>query len=810
MLYVPSLRKAALDKALSIAREQTGLDIDLGDIYLSPFHHSPLTLYYAYKGEADLPLEVNIDSLFVGHRGQDTLLYAHALRLKATAMTSQSNGDLMATPIVVEHLQLDETTLHSDSMIAAVGIDAVIGHLELNSPDLNIAEGKYPLHGLRLNDAFIGIDLRDTPPDTTAQDTTPMLMAFDVPDGEMHNLRFRLTPMNLGISSRTLKTNVLADVGGNKYDARRIDIGRTKFAIGDLSLPIDTFYGNACVDLNHNLITSRGLHVRSDEMDAKADLSTTEMDLATMRVMANADAEYQGSKVRLQATYDIDDEAYDAHVDIEKVNLAAFMPDSKPVVIAGEIDAKGKGLDPTSRAVRSKLNVHLTDAIYDNINVSGMRLNAELADGTVDGNLHLPVAMSGDSMQVSAQTEHQFRVADFMTVEKIRVNYNTQMRDVKAHVAGEDFYTKQLNVSFATGTTTALNLKTDGLDIDVTSPMHVMTLLDKTQPLLNAVNDSAVMTPLTTLADLTMLDTLREQIPAINAKIALRQGSPAQSMLEKMGFDIDRIDLSLHSDSAQTELALEAAIPEIGQTTNAQRPTTNDERPTTDVRLPAAVAALHVAMTNDSTNASFCAHTKLTDGAMALHGLKTDAYLWFDVNRKGNDLNGVGRLATDSISFGGQHFGNSAVNMLLARSETYPNAIRANVQLDDVPLNIVESFIQMEDLDLRGAIRAQAMIDGLPNRFDLSAEVLPIGVAAQYKPYEVELRLGETPIVMQHNHIDFNGLPIYGADSTYLSLKGGLDLDSMRLYRGWRRKYRRHAVLVVSGDVLLVGVDRPP
>ena len=42
VLYVPSLRKVALDKALSIAREQTGLDIDLGDIYLSPFH--PFTI----------------------------------------------------------------------------------------------------------------------------------------------------------------------------------------------------------------------------------------------------------------------------------------------------------------------------------------------------------------------------------------------------------------------------------------------------------------------------------------------------------------------------------------------------------------------------------------------------------------------------------------------------------------------------------------------------------------------------------------------------------------------------------------------
>ena len=89
VLYVPALRKATLEKGLSVAREQTGMDIDLDDIYLSPFHHSPLTIYNAYKGKADLPLEVRIDSLFAGHRGQDTLICVQSLRLNAKLLTAQ-------------------------------------------------------------------------------------------------------------------------------------------------------------------------------------------------------------------------------------------------------------------------------------------------------------------------------------------------------------------------------------------------------------------------------------------------------------------------------------------------------------------------------------------------------------------------------------------------------------------------------------------------------------------------------------------------------------------------------------------------
>ena len=773
VLYVPALRKAALEKALPIAREKTGMDIDIGDIYLSPFHHSPIAFYRAYKGEADLPIEVNIDSLFVGHRGQDTLLHARMLRLKAVAKTSGfsfQESAFTALPIEVEHLQLNDLTLHSDTLIAPVGVNVILSELALSSPGLSIAKGEYPLHGLRLSDAYVGIELRDVPPDTTAQDTTPLLMAYNIPDGVMRNVHFALLPLGLHIRTDYVSTNTLADVGNSLYDARRLNAGGASLTLGSLYLPFDTLYGEARVDLAHSLITSHGLHARSEEIGATADLSATMLNLETMRVDVTGDADFRGSKAQLRGYYDIDDETYDMHVGVEKVDLSPFMKDSPPVVIAGEIDAAGKGIDPKSRAMRSRVKMHLKDAQYDNIDVSGMQLEAEVANQTVEGTLHLPFAMNGDSMQVAAQTEHQFRVAEFMKPERMCVDYSTQMQKVKAHVAGEDFQAEELDMHFTTDSTTALSMATDGLTVDMNSPMHVLTLLDKLQPLLSAVGDSTIMTPLTSLADLTMLDTLREKIPEMEAKIALRHGSPAQGMIEKTGLDINSIDLSLSSDSTRTDLALDASIPEISHPEDS-----------TALRLPAAKAAMRVEMTDGSTTASLTADSRLTDGAMSMKNLRTDANLRFDLKRTGNDLRGDGRLTLDEIAMGEMDLGSRTIDLSLARSELHKNALRADVQTDDIPLSIAKSFIQMDDLDLSGAIRAKASADGLPSDLDLSAEVLPIGVAALYKPYNVQLSLGETPIVMDHNKVDFNGLPIYGADSTYLALTGGLDMNSMQL-----------------------------
>lgn len=731
VLYVPSLRAKVLNKGLVVANEKTDYDIDLGRIYLSPFHHSPMVLYRAYKGQGDLPLEIQIDSLFVGHRGQDTLIYTHALRLKATAKTSQISNfqsQILNIPIEVDTLQLESTTFHSDSLIAAVGIDAIVGELNVSSPELIIAKGQYPLHGLRLNDANVGIDLRPTS-DTNAEanananDTTPMLMAFDAPDAQMRNIHFRLTPLNLDIRTNHLSTSVLADVGANLYDARRIDIGGLTFGLGNLRIPADTIYGNACVDLAKNHITSDGLHVRSDEMGARADLATTKMNLETMKVDVTGEAEYQGSQARLRASYDIDDEAYEATVHIDRVNLSPFLKDSTPVILAGDIEAQGRGINPHSRAMRSKVRVRMQDAVYNNINVSGLALDAEMENKTVEGTLHLPVSMKDSALAIQAQTEHQFRVLDFLTPDKMTVDYHTQMRKVRAHVAGEDFKAEHLTLDFATDSTTALDLNTQGLNLTAQSPIHVMTLIDRIQPLSSFDFSTAFE----------HLDSLCRILPPLQASLALRQGSSIQHYIDSARVELDQV-------------------------------------------------ALNVASTEERTDVALAVEARLTDGAMSFYNLCTDADLQFVLRREGRDLYGNGQLKLDSINYNNKELGSHDINMQIDPSSLYANALRASVYLDDVPLDLVNTFVSLPpDIDLDGAIRASATVDGLPHKTDISAEVKPLGVRAKYKPYDVGISLGRTPIIMHHNHVDLNGLPVYAADSTFLTLTGGLDLDSMRL-----------------------------
>ena len=254
VLVTPKARTAVLQRCVTEVNARTDWDVDLGRIYLSPFHQSPKMLYRAFKGEGELPVQIEIDSLFLGHRNRDTLGYIHSLRLQAL-LEKGENMELLARTIVVDRLSLDRTTFHSDTLIPAVGIDVVLKHLYTKSPELIVAKGQYPLHGLKLSDVNVGVTLRGAAaPKDTLSDTAPLPLCFDVQDGKLSNVHFALNPVGLQIGVDSLFTNVLVDVGGNRYDARQLDVQNLSLDLGTLHLPFDAIKGGALVDLNTNLI----------------------------------------------------------------------------------------------------------------------------------------------------------------------------------------------------------------------------------------------------------------------------------------------------------------------------------------------------------------------------------------------------------------------------------------------------------------------------------------------------------------------------------------------------------------------------
>lgn len=768
VLATPGIRSAALQKCMVVVGERTGMDVDLGRIYLSPFHHSPKILYQAYKGRGDLPVRIEIDSLFIGHRNLDTLLYVHALHLQG-CMMEDSLASLTGRDIIVDSLLLDGVTAHTDTLIKSIGLDIVLDRLQVKSPGINIDKGKYPLHGLRLSDVFVGVDLRGSSSDEP-KDTTSTPMAFDLPDALISNVRFLLSPLGLLVSADSLSTSVLADVGGNLYHARALCVRNISLKLNSLNLPFEAIDADARVDLDSNLIQSGMLRAGSDAFGAKAHLENTRLDLETMRVDLAGEADFMGSTANLKGFYDIDDEAYDMLVNVLNVDVGPFLGGSHKVSLTGDVHAQGQGIDIHSPDIKSKVAVRLADCRYDNIDASGIELDATLEGRKVDGNLILPLSMTGDSLRVRAKTKHRFSVTDFLTPRQIGVDYHSQINNLYAHAAGEDWNIDCLNLDFSTDTNTSLRAKTRGLSLDVQSPMHILCLTDKVQPLLGLVKDSSFVSGVTSLKDLTMLDTLRRRIPELSADFKLTKGSPVHPVIQRKGLDLNELSLSLESSPLSSDLALQASVPAVDNTADSAA-----------MRLPAARASMRINMTEGSTAASLKANTNITDGVLNLDNLAGDAALNLQVQRVGRQLNGKGHLSLDSLRFNDMSLGNRTADILIAPSQQYSNSLRADVRLDDIPTELVNGILGRDDIDLGGFIQAKAAADGLPSHMDVSAQVLPREVSVLYKPYDVKLSLGETPIVMTHNNVEINDLRIFGADSTYLSVNGGMNLDTKKL-----------------------------
>ncbi len=771
VLVTPGARTAVLRTCVAEINRRTDLDVDLERLYLSPFHQSPARLFRAFQGKSDLPLHIEIDSLYIGHRGMDTLVYVHRLRLLGRLQKGEDKN-LTDRTIEVERLRLDRTTFHSGPLISAVGVNVILKQLQARSPGLNIAQGKYPLQGLRLADVYVGIDLRDNPPDTTAdtvaKKTVPM--AFDIPDAELSNVHFVLNPLGLHILAGSLATDVLVDVGGNCYHARRLDIGGASLTLRSLYLPFDAIRGDARVDLNTGLIESKRLYARSETFGAKADLENSTLNLETMRVDVTGKADYRGSQADLSGYYDIDEESYDVQMTVGQVDASSFLKGGQPLKVTGRLHAQGTGINPRSPAMESQLSMHLTDCVYGPLDGSGLALDASLSRQSVNGTLFLPVAIQDSSLRLKASTHHRLRVSDFMAPERMGVDYHSQMENVDAHLAGEDFDIDRLQLDFATDSATSLNLTTAGLAVKAESPMHVLRLVEKVQPLLHFAADSTTLKSLTSLRDLTLLDTLKHLLPELRADIRLTKGSPVQPLIERMGLDIRAVALSFRSDARRSDLALDASIPGVVSPDDSAA-----------LRLPAASAALRLSLTEGRTDASLTARADIADGVMSVQNLSTNASLDFKLERDGSELNGAGQIVLDQLEYGGVNLGNRTADIRVTPSRTYEHAVRTDVRLNDIPLELVKSIIQIDDIDLGGFVRAKASADGLPAKMDISAEVLPLDVSATYKPYDIKLALGETPITMNHNQVDFRDFRIYGIDSTYLALNGGLDISKMRL-----------------------------
>lgn len=731
-LTIPSVQQKAATTAARILSDKIGIEASVGHFSVRP------------------PFNILLENVFAGDGQGDTLAFVGRLDARLRI-------DALPDSVAVRHLGVDNLTAHTGDLIPSLKIDGKVGKLSAGVEPFGLKEMTFPIKDAVLEDAALTLELisdRDSV-EVSPPDSSSLALAIDLLDITLRNVEFRLEPMGLNLDVGKAKTGALVDLGKSCYTVRTLDISDTFFGIGDFGLTVGSLAGDAVVDLGNSIISSEVLYASVPEMEAEAQLCGTRLDLEQMRVTTVGRGSFAGAPFSLDADYDIDDEIFNASLDIQRTDVAKIlkMPENE-LIVAGHIRAVGSGINPKDPAMRADVLVGLDSCRFNGIDVSGFKMNAGLNSGIVKGTILSPVHYSDSSATASLFLDAGFSANDFLG-KFPGIRLEATLGDIDARIPSDTLSISELKLDFKTARQMCdASISIPGIDLSANVPAHALEITSLLPSFSGGVK---------TLAG---IDSLIAAIPEINADLKIRQDNALRGLLRKRGFDLNRLSVDLRSAGSSRKLEVKLETPDLNG----------------EYRLPAMNAALAADLSGSKLGATLKFNSEVKDGLMSFRGIDSGIDLYTVVDRDGDNLKADGELKLADLVYDGKKIGDRNILFNLRPDSDNPNHFVANAHLDDIPVELAKQFVTFpEELDIQGRIRARAIASGLPDRMRIFAGVTPVDVAASYRPYDVRLCLSEQEITMEDNRINLNGLSLIGADSTSVSLDGGLDLNAMLL-----------------------------
>ena len=731
-LTIPSVQQKAATTAARILSDKIGIEASVGHFSVRP------------------PFDVLLKNVFVGDGQGDTLAFLGCLDARLRI-------DALPDSVAVRHFGIDNLTVHTGSLIPSLKIDGNVGRLSAGVKPFSLKEMAFPIKNAVLEDAAVTLELigDNAPEEESSQESGSTALAIDLQGIALRNVKFGLEPVGLKLDIDEVEASALIDLGASCYTVRSLNVADTDFSIGTFELSSCELKGDAVVDLGNSLISSEYLYAGVPGLQAEAELHGTRLDLEEMRVKAEGSGSFAGAGFSLLADYDIDDETFKANLDLERTDVAKILKMSgSELIVAGRVRASGIGINPADRKMTADVSVNLDSCRFNGINVSGVNLLASLRAGSVSGTISAPVHYADSSITAGLMLDSRFALKDFLG-KFPGMELDAELADIDARIPGDTLEISKLNLDFKTRenlSDVAVNMP--GISLSANVPAHALEIPSLIPSFSNA--------PKT----LDGLDSLLAEIPAINADLTVLQDNPLRGMLRKRGFDLKKLTAGLHSAGSSRNLKVSLKTPDLNG----------------EYRLPAMNADLTADMSGSRMNAALKFDSDIKDGLMSVHGIDSGVDLTAVLSRNGDNLKLDGDLKLAELVYDGKSIGDRNVLFNLRPDSNDPDHFVASARLDDIPVELAKQFATLpDDLDLQGKIRARAIVSGLPDKMKIFAGVTPVDVAATYRPYDAQLRLGEREITMKDDRINLNGLSLIGADNTSVVMNGGLDLNTMLL-----------------------------
>lgn len=205
-LYLPPVQRWAVNRLTAYIEKQTGLEVSIGSVHLSPLLDLKLGQVRVAKPPTDL---LNVDGALVD--------------LDLTRLLSGHVG--------VEAIELSKGRINTTDWIESLQMDGSIGNLRIVCDDIDLKKKKVNVTEASLDGCVLDMVLRETEEDTTQ--STPVDWQIDV---EI----LRITKSRLKLKDEPQSFNVAAAIREASLDGGDISLSKGVYRVGKVSLSADS------------------------------------------------------------------------------------------------------------------------------------------------------------------------------------------------------------------------------------------------------------------------------------------------------------------------------------------------------------------------------------------------------------------------------------------------------------------------------------------------------------------------------------------------------------------------------------------
>ncbi len=250
-LYLPPVQRWAVNRLTAYIEEQTGLEVSIGSVHLSPL------------------LDLSLGQVHIAKPPTDVIDVEHAL-------VDLDLTRLLTLHIGVEAIELSDGSIHTTDLIETLAMDGSIGNLRIVADDIDLRKKTVNVKEASLDGCVLDMKLREAAEEDTTE-SAPLDWQIDVE-------KFKINQSKIALQLPNDAMRVNAAIRQASLDSGDISLSKGIYRVGKVSLSADSLSydipgSNPVKGLDVNHLAFRDAELALDKLSYDQNMSALNVQL---------------------------------------------------------------------------------------------------------------------------------------------------------------------------------------------------------------------------------------------------------------------------------------------------------------------------------------------------------------------------------------------------------------------------------------------------------------------------------------------------------------------------------------------------